>query len=106
MVIPVHYHNVNFVGEGMVTVVQSGKLGLMDKTGKVILPVQYDHIAPFSEGLAGVSKDGEFGFVDTKGKFAIALRCDGAYYSFENGQVLVSLDGQWFKIDKQGNRSP
>lgn len=84
----------------MVTVVQSGKLGLMDKTGKVILPVQYDHIAPFSEGLAGVSKDGEFGFVDTKSKFAIALRCDGAYHSFESGQVLVSLDGQWFKMDK------
>lgn len=106
VIIPAEYHNLHFVGEGMVSVIQNGKLGLIDNTGKVILPVQYDRIAPFSEGLAGVSKGGKFGFVDTAGKFVIPLRYDSAYHSFENGQVVVSLDGQWFKIDKQGNRLP
>lgn len=72
----------------------------------MVLAVQYDHIAPFSEGLAGASKDGKFGFVDTAGKFVVPLRYDGAYHSFENGKVAVSLDGRWFNIDKNSNRLP
>ncbi len=60
---------------------QAGKLGYIDKAGKVVVEPQFDRAENFSEGLAAVrvgGRRGTCGYIDKTGKFAINPQFDDA----------------------------
>lgn len=53
--------------------------------------------------LIPFNSNGKHGWIDKTGQVVIPLKYDDAE-SFENGKARVKLNGEWFYIDKQGNR--
>jgi hypothetical protein len=78
-----------------------GKLGYIDKTGKVVIEQQFDRAHPFSEGLAGVWMDGKPVFIDKTGNIVITPQCD-AVSSFSDGVAAVGIGDKWGYIDRTG----
>lgn len=82
-----------------------GKVGFIDKTGKIVVPAQFDFASKFSEGFSLVlSNDNGLGFIDKTGKVVINLRSldiKSAGY-FSEGLAAVSKGGKWGYIDTTG----
>ena len=51
----------------MAPVKVNGKLGFIDKSGKLVIDAKYDEAENFSEGLAGVELNGKWGYINIKG---------------------------------------
>jgi len=87
----------------------NGKVGYIDKAGKLVVNPQFDVANNFSEGLAGVcvgGKDifcegGKWGYIDKAGKYVINPQFDGVY-NFSEGLGVVKIGGKWGYIDKAG----
>jgi hypothetical protein len=92
--------------------IQDGKWGYVDSTGKWIVVPQYDYAHEFADGMAAVKIGEQWGYVDSHGQ----LRIRPQYTSFRGfsdglatvevgGQDVarrVSIAGRWGFIDKQG----
>ena len=104
--------------EGLAGVMYNGNYGFIDKTGKEVIPFKYGAVMDFSEGLAGVLllqprerpdkspvyvNKYKWGFVDKTGKEVVPCIYDNVR-SFGEGIAEVKLNGEWFYIDKNGNR--
>jgi hypothetical protein len=97
--------NANF-SEGLAAVrAADGKLGYIDKTGKIVIPPQFLYARPFSEGLAAVSNDQfAFGYIDAHGKVVIPLMYHNVYPgNFSEGIALVKASGQITFVDHKNN---
>ncbi|MBU1626319.1 WG repeat-containing protein, partial [bacterium] len=86
-----------------------GKLGYIDKTGKIIIEPQFQsadrqdlYVGQFSEGLAFVRLDNKFGYIDMTGNIVVETKFDGAY-QFSEGLARIKIEGKYGFIDKQGN---
>lgn len=82
-----------------------GKMGYIDKTGKIIIALQFDGASEFSEGMArilvGDHETGSFGYIDATGKIIIKPKFKGAGLFFEG--VAIANDGKGpGVIDKNG----
>jgi len=93
-----------FMDAGLASVMQDGKFGAIDKTGKVVVPVEYDDLSPFIEGLAAFGKDGLYGYIDIKGNVAIEAKYTSAT-GFDGGCAIVfdGSSGRVVLIDRHGN---
>jgi WG containing repeat len=85
---------------------QNGKLGYIDRTGKIVVPAKFDRIdEDFSEGLAAISIGKKWGYIDPMGKIVIPLKFDQTT-SFHEGLAGVSIakngSDEWGYIDKTG----
>jgi hypothetical protein len=49
-------------------VVQNGKYGFIDKTGKFVINPQFDEVSGFMEGLCSVRVGDKLGYIDKTGK--------------------------------------
>ncbi|MGD1084133.1 MAG: WG repeat-containing protein [Verrucomicrobiota bacterium] len=86
---------------------KDGKVGFIDRTGKVVIPLKYMNMKPslrFSEGLAAVATANEgWTYIDETGKTAIKL---GFRYAdagdFSEGLACVRAPGGFGYIDKKG----
>lgn len=88
--------------ENLFPVKRNGKLGFIDKTGRVVIQPQWDSDRSwFRDGLAIVEIDGKCGFIDKTGKVVIQPRWDWAM-SFSEGLACVEIDGKYGCIDKKG----
>lgn len=97
--------NANF-SEGLAAVLAAdGKLGYIDKTGKVVIPPQFLFARPFSEGLAAVANDNyAFGYIDAQGKVVIPLTYPNVYPgNFSEGIARVKASGDITFVDHQNN---
>jgi len=56
----------------------------------------------FNDGMIAVTKGKKWGYLNTDGKLAIELKYDNATV-FNNGYAIVTMDGDFFVIDKSGN---
>ena len=83
-------------------IVQDGKEGYIDKTGKIVINPQFDEAWTFSEGLAKVKIGNKLGYIDKTGKYVINPQFDKAE-KFSNGLAKVDIGGNWGYIDKTGN---
>lgn len=68
-----------------------GKLGFVDKLGKVVIPCRYDDALPFREGLAPVAIGGKWGFINTSGSLVIPLQFDVALPFNEGLAPVITL---------------
>jgi len=90
-----------------------GKLGFIDKTGKVVVPFAYDYTGDFSDGMCWVTKeDGNIGFINKKGELVVPCQyewpAERQPTDFHDGlcAVIVDEEHEWFGfIDKTGKRA-
>ncbi|WP_370659100.1 WG repeat-containing protein, partial [Campylobacter coli] len=54
----------------------NGKIGFIDKSGKIIAKPEFDDVGVFSEGLAKVKLNGKWGFIDKSGKIIVRPEFD------------------------------
>ena len=71
LVIPCIYYEIDVFHDGLANAYKSGKIGLVDKMGKLISFGIYDKIEDFHNGYAKVEKDGKWGLIDKEGKETI-----------------------------------
>jgi hypothetical protein len=95
-------------GDDLFPVMNRGRGGFIDRSGKVIIPLCFDAVGDFSEGLARFERDGNWGYIDTTGAVVIEPKFPWAE-EFSEGlaRVQVSgsslgIDGRWGFIDKTG----
>ena len=78
---------------------QNGKIGYLDKTGKLAIKPAYEKARGFSDGLAAVKDQTKWGFIDAKGKWVIPASFDDAE-DFNSGLCVVEKDKKRFYIKK------
>jgi hypothetical protein len=106
----------DYFTEGRARVVVEGKVGFIDRFGKIAVAPRYDYAAAFCHGLAvvctGCAKQqqgehasysgGKWGFVDRQGRVAIPLRYDAVVERFDPDVAVVVLEGREIRIDREG----
>ena len=97
-------------GEDYFPVRENGKVGFMDKTGKIVISPQFDSTlnedgVTFSEGLAAVYVGDKWGYIDKAGKFVIPPKFKQKFPPslFHEGLAQVEIqEGTSSFIDKTG----
>lgn len=93
------------VGEGF-----NVKYGFINKEGQIVIEPQYDLARGFSEGLAAVNRGGEYegdwGFINFKGELIIPMDFHGVETDFKDGKAKINQNGDYFFIDRFGNKQP
>ncbi len=92
---------------------KAGKIGFIDKTGKVVIPFAYEYTGDFSDGMCWVTKeDGRIGFIDMTGELVVPCQygwpAERQPTDFHEGlcAVIVDEEHEWFGfIDKTGKRA-
>jgi hypothetical protein len=92
-------------------IIQNGKIGYIDQTGKIVISPQFDvgflnqstlNVVRFSEGLAVVKVKGKWGYIDKTGAVVIKPVYTDAW-PFSEGLAEVRVtDGRSGYIDKSG----
>jgi hypothetical protein len=105
----------DYFTEDRARVVVDGKVGFIDRSGRMAVAPRYDYASAFCHGLAvvcngcvqGVGEHagysgGKWGFVDEQGRVAIPLRFDGVDMPFDPDDAVVLTEGRRVRIDRQG----
>lgn len=101
--------------QGLARVVDGGKTGFIDGSGKIVVAPQFDAAGSFCDGLAPVCMGckeirkgehtevvgGQWGFVDRTGAVVIPIAYDTAD-GFIEGTARVGKGGRAFRIDRKG----
>lgn len=102
------YDHIEMTDDGLLKVVSSGKIGLLNKDGKEVLPIEFDSITSFKENRALLFKNNTFyGITDLQGR-VISLQEKGyklgheAHYN--SGLLLVKLGQHFFFLNKEGEQ--
>lgn len=86
---------------GLFWVLENGKYGYIDRTGKTVIAPQFENTIGFNEGLAATKLNGKYGFIDTKGNWAIKPQFEFSYI-FMEGLAMIKIGKQSAWIDKTG----
>jgi hypothetical protein len=70
---------------------EKGKIGFIDRQGKIAVPCRYEDALPFHEGLAPVAIGGKWGFVNTAGTIIIPLQFDMTLPFHEGLAPVINL---------------
>lgn len=89
---------------GIAKVTFDGFNGIYDRMGVELVPVIYDWMGELDSDLILVRKDSLCGYIDKRGNVKIPFVYEDAFDFDENGVALVTLDGESFEIDMNGNR--
>src|SRR5690606_24204982 len=84
-VIEPQYEFASEFSEGLASIQIDGKVGVIDRSGKVIVQPKYDRVHPFIEGFATVELNGRYGFIDREGNEITSPRYDYAVNFFYRG---------------------
>ena len=82
-----------------------GKLGYVDRDGRVAIPPRFDAASSFSGGMAAVGLDRKWGFIDRAGKIVLAPQFDRVCdFSVGLAQAVMERGGsrERLYIDKTG----
>jgi hypothetical protein len=101
------YQHVGMFEEGMAPVMNNGKIGFINKKGKLVIPTdRYKGNVgnSFNEGLAALEDStGKHGFIDSTGKVVIRFRFRFAW-GFSDGLARVDSANFVGYIDKSGKQ--
>lgn len=88
---------------GLAVVMNEGRWGMIEQSGRLLVPLAYDGVLRFQDGFAAVQRNGLCGFIDRAGKLRIPMQYKRVR-SFHDGFAAVQLtDGRWGYIDKRGS---
>ncbi len=87
--------------EGLFPVIEDGKWGFIDKTGKIVIKPKFDNAKLFSEGLAAILIVDKWGYIDRMGKIVFKPKFDEGR-NFSEGMACVKIAGKWGYINKTG----
>lgn len=82
---------------------KKGKIGYINKKGKIVIKPQYTDASVFQEGQAYVKVKNKYGFINKKGKTVIQPVYDSVSM-FCNGLAYAEKNGKAFYIDKTGEK--
>lgn len=82
---------------------RDGLWHLYDRMGRQLTIQGYEWMAEPSEGLLVVKRGGSFGYISVSGRPVTQLRFDEAF-SFRNGSALVEINGEIYRIDREGKK--
>lgn len=104
-VIQLLYENAYHFEEGLAAVKQNGRWGFIDPAGNIVIQLLYYDVHSFSEGLACVKLQefSNYGYIDETGKEIIPYKYTFPS-DFSNGIAKVNIFGNYFEIDKRGNK--
>ena len=74
--------------DGVARFKQNGKVGVIDKTGKVLIPAKYQDLYEFSEGLAAFQENGKWGYINLEEEVLIEPEYLSAF-NFKYGMAKV-----------------
>ncbi len=103
--VPLIYDEVGRFSEGFANFSLNGKVGYVDRAGRVLVEPKFEDADEFSEGLAAVRLDGRWGYLDREGRLAIAPAYDAAY-KFDGEFASVQRGEEWLRINRKGELSP
>ena len=87
--------------DGLLAVTQQGKIGFIDRSGKIAIKAKFEAADLFSDGLAAVQYGAKFGFIDTRGNMKIPL-IFSKVDRFSEEVAAASSGDKWGYIDKTG----
>jgi hypothetical protein len=82
-------------------VIQNGKWGYIDKTGKIVIKPRFGGADEFSEGPAEIELNGKWGFIDRTGAIIIKSQFD-VTAPFSQGIAGIVINKKVGFIDKSG----
>jgi hypothetical protein len=87
--------------EGLARIERKGKVGFIDKKGKLVIPAHFEQAGYFSNGFAPFRKKKKWGYINKTGKVIIDPIYDNAF-PFHNGKARVKKNGKIGMINKEG----
>jgi hypothetical protein len=85
--------------QARLTMIEGGKWGYIDQSGKMAIPAFFDWASDFSEGLAAVKMAEAWGYSDQSGKFVVTPRFDVAS-DFYDGKACANMGNQVLNLLK------
>ena len=83
--------------------IYAGKIGFIDKTGKLIIPATYDECFPFKNGLAYVKLNNKYGYINSKGKIIVPIAYD-VVNEFSEDMAMVKKDKKYGYVKKSEDK--
>jgi hypothetical protein len=88
--------------EGLAPVEEWGKIGFIDKEGKMVIPFRYQAAKNFSEGVAAVKYKDKWGYIDKAGNEVLPFVYEEAR-AFNGGLAPVIIGNKWSVINRNGD---
>lgn len=87
----------------LLDIVQNGKTGFIDATGKIIIQPQFDDVSNFFEGRARFIEIDKktWGLIDGEGNIVVEPKFD-EIKPFSEGRYAAARGGKWGYIDRDG----
>lgn len=87
--------------DGLARIERKGKIGFIDKKGKLVIPANLEQAGYFSNGLAPFRKKKKWGYINKSGKIVIEPIFENAL-PFHDGKARVKKNGKFGIINKEG----
>jgi hypothetical protein len=92
-------------GRPLFRVLQGGKWGFIDASGRVVIEPRFQRAADFSDGRAAVLVDGKQVYVDESGRVVLTPEwppADPVHRPFSSGLAAVRVGGRFGFMDREG----
>ena len=110
----------DYPSEGLFRIMEKGRIGFADTTGRVVIPPRFTAVFPFLEGRAafcdGCKKvhegehsrwtGGRWGFIDRRGRVVVPAKYEKVIRMYNSGRAVVVTAGDTVAIDTVGNVIP
>lgn len=90
--------------EGLATAKKDSKMFHVDKEGRPAYPLRYDWVGYFENGSAPAQKNKKYFHIDKNGIPLYDESFDHVASFMQDGTALVLLEGEKFRIDKEGRK--
>ena len=84
-------------------IIEGGKWGFVNVSGKEVIPVVFDEVSIFMDGYTKVTLDGNCGILNKKGEEVIPIIYSDTT-NISEGLVGVCMDGKWGFVDTKGKK--
>jgi hypothetical protein len=110
----------DYPSEGLFRIVDGGRIGFADTTGRVVIPPRFSAVLPFHQGRAAFCtgcttvregehsrwQGGKWGFIDRQGRVVVPAMYEALVKDFRDGRAVVVTRGDTVAIDHSGNVIP
>ena len=96
------YDGIGDFSDGMSIVWRNGKLGYINKMGKLVIPCVYDGANNFIDGVARVKINGKENYIDKTGRIIISFDYDEVG-EFSDSMAWIRKGDKYGYIDKSGD---